>query len=65
MIFYQDLPKFPWEEASITTVYIQNRITHSILDNMTLEEAFTRKKPCVHHLCIFGCPAYIHVPKHK
>lgn len=47
------------------TVYIQNTSPHRILENMTPEEAFTRKKTCVDHLCIFGYPAYIHVPKDK
>ena len=32
---------------------------------MTLEEAFTRKKPSLDHLRIFGCPFYIYIPKHK
>ena len=50
MIFDQDLPKFLCGEAAMTTVYIQNRSPHRILDNMTPEEAFTGKKPCVDHL---------------
>ena len=32
---------------------------------MTLEEAFTRVKPEMGHLRIFGCPVYIHVPEEK
>jgi hypothetical protein len=32
---------------------------------MTLEEAFSRKKPSVEYLRIFGYPVYIHVPKDK
>jgi hypothetical protein len=32
---------------------------------MTLEEAFSGKKPNVEHLRIFGCPVYIHIPKDK
>ena len=32
---------------------------------MTPKEAFTRIKPEVGHLWIFGCPVYIHVPKEK
>jgi hypothetical protein len=32
---------------------------------MTLEEAFSRKKPNVENLRIFGCPFYIHIPKNK
>jgi hypothetical protein len=32
---------------------------------MILEEAFTKVKPEVGHLRIFGCSVYIHVPKEK
>ena len=32
---------------------------------MTPEEAFTGHKPCVSHLRVFGCRAYVHIPKHK
>jgi hypothetical protein len=51
--------------SSYDNVYIQNRSPHRILKNMTPEEAFSRKKPSVEHLRIFGCPVYIHVPKDK
>jgi hypothetical protein len=46
-------------------VYVQNRIFHRILKNMTPEEPFFGKKPSVEHLRIFGCPVHIHVPKDK
>jgi hypothetical protein len=49
----------------MTVVYVKNRSPHHILKNMTLEKAFSRKKPSVEHLRIFGCPIYIHVPKDK
>jgi hypothetical protein len=65
MIHDQNLPMILWEEASMTTVYVQNRSPHQILKNMTLEEAFTRVKPEVGHFRIFGCPVYFHVPKEK
>jgi hypothetical protein len=45
--------------------YVQNRSPHRILKNLTPEEAFSRKKPSIEHLRIFGCPIYIHVPKDK
>jgi hypothetical protein len=31
----------------------------------TPEEMFSRKKPEVSHLKIFGCPVFIHIPKEK
>lgn len=54
-----------WEKASNTTVYDQNRSSHRILGDKTLEEAFTDAKPKVSNLRIFGYPVYIHVPKEK
>jgi hypothetical protein len=32
---------------------------------MTPEEAFSKKKPNVEHLRIFGCHVYIHIPTDK
>jgi transposase InsO family protein len=65
MIHDQGLPMHLWEEASSTTVYVQNRSPHKILGNKTPEEVFTGKKPEISHLRIFGCPVFIHVPKEK
>ena len=60
-----NLPPSLWVEASSTAIYIQNRSPHVILENKTVEEAFTSQKPEEGHLRIFGCPEYIHVPKEK
>jgi hypothetical protein len=65
MIHDQDLPTCLWAEATMTTVYVQNRLSHSALGFKTLEEMFTGKKPKVSHLKIFGCPVFIHIPKEK
>jgi hypothetical protein len=61
----QNLSMFLWGEAAMTTVYVHNRSPCRILKNMTPEEAFSRKKPSVEQLRIFGCPVCIHVPKDK
>jgi hypothetical protein len=61
----QNLSIFMWEEAAMTVFYVQNRIPHRILKNMTPKKAFSGKKPSVEHLGIFGCHVYIHVPKDK
>jgi hypothetical protein len=63
MIHDQDLPMHLWVEATRTTVYVQNRLSHSALGFKTLEEMFTRKKLEVSHLKIFGCPVFVHIPK--
>ena len=61
----QVLSMYLWGEAAMTTIYGQNKSPHRILKDMTLEEAFSRKKPNVEHLRIFGCPVYFHIPKDK
>jgi hypothetical protein len=61
----QGLSMFLWGEATMTTIYVHNRIPHRILKDMTPEEAFSRKKPNVENLRIFGCPIYSHIPKDK
>lgn len=65
MIHDQDFQIFLWAEASRTTMYVQNRFPHRILQNMTPEKAFSGIKPDVSHSRIFGCPVYVHMPKDK
>jgi hypothetical protein len=65
MIHDQDLPMHLWDEAARTTIYVQNRLSHSALGFKTPEEMFTGKKPEVSHLKIFGCPVFVHIPKEK
>jgi hypothetical protein len=65
MIHDQDLPMHLWAETTITTMYVHNRFSHSALGFKTLEAMFSRKKPEVSHLKIFGCPVFVHVPKEK
>ena len=54
-----------WAEASKTVVYVQNHTPHRVLENKTLEEVFSDKKPEVIHLKIFSCRVYIHIIKEK
>ena len=65
MIHDQDLPMHLWDEATRTTAYVQNRLSHSALGFKTPEEMYTRKKPEVRHLKIFGCLVYVHITKEK
>jgi hypothetical protein len=65
MIHDQDLPMCLWAEATKTSVYVQNRLSHSALGFKTREEMFSGKKPEVSHLKIFGCPVFVHIPKEK
>jgi hypothetical protein len=63
MIHDQDLPMHLWEEATRTTVYVRNRLSHSALGFKTPEEMFSGKKSEVSHLKIFGCSLFVHIPK--
>ena len=65
MIHDQDLPMYLWAEATRTTVYVHNRISHSVFGNKTPEEMFFGERPEVSHLKIFGFLVYIHIPKEK
>ena len=63
MIHNQYLPMHLWDEAVRTTIYVQNRLSHSALGFKTAKEMFSRKKPEVSHLKIFGCPVFVHIQK--
>eukprot|EP00253_Pinus_taeda_P003678 PITA_03678 len=52
-------------EAVDTTCYLVNRSPSSTLDDKTPQEVWTGKKPSLSHLRVFGCDAYVHVPKEK
>jgi hypothetical protein len=39
------------------------KILKSALDDKTPHEVWTEKKPALQHLRVFGCDAYVHVPK--
>jgi len=65
MLHDQYIPQFLWGDACVIVVYLQNRSSHKILNNMTVEKAFTRKKSSVDHLQIFGCLVYMHIPQRK
>jgi hypothetical protein len=65
MIHGQDIPMCLWEEATKTTIYVQNILSHSALGFNTLEEMFFGKKPEASHLKIFGCLVFVHILKEK
>ncbi|TFY53550.1 hypothetical protein EVJ58_g9393 [Rhodofomes roseus] len=60
------LPPSYWGDAVQHAVYIINRTpTRALPDNITPYEAWTGNKPSLAHLRIFGCKAYVHIPKEK
>lgn len=65
MVHDFDFLLFLRREASPKTMYIQNRSPRIVLEDMTPKEAFSKRKPEVGQLKIFGCLVYILVPKDK
>ena len=45
--------------------YLFNRSPSLALEDKTPQEICTGKKPSLSHLGVFGCDAYVHVPKEK
>ena len=54
-----------WAEAVETACYLVNRSPTSALIDKTPQEVWNGKKPSIKHLKVFGCDAYVHVPKEK
>eukprot|EP00253_Pinus_taeda_P026886 PITA_26886 len=52
-----------WAETVDTTCYLVNGSPSSALEDKTPQEVWTGKKPSLSHLRVFGCDAYVHVPK--
>ena len=52
-------------KAVETTCYLVNISPSSALEDKTPHEIWTGKKPSLSHLRVFGCDAYVHVPKEK
>jgi len=63
MLSDAELPKTFWAEALSTAVYVRNRVLNSFLVDKTPYEALNGSKPSIKHLRVFGCSAYVHVPK--
>jgi hypothetical protein len=56
------LPTYLWAEAAQFTVYTLNRVLCKAT-SVTPFEAWSNNKPDVSHLRVFGCVAYVHIPK--
>ena len=59
------IPKSFWPEAVNWSIHILNRNPTFAVQNLTLEEAWSGRKPAVDHFKIFGCIAYAHIPDEK
>ncbi|GAA0187368.1 hypothetical protein LIER_34656 [Lithospermum erythrorhizon] len=57
------MPKEFWSEAVVWTCHILNRCLTLAVKNMTPQEAWSKVKPSVEHLRVWGCIAHTDVPK--
>jgi hypothetical protein len=53
------------ENLAITARYLVNMYPSSTLVDMNPNEVWYGKKPSVAHLKVFGCDAFVHVPKER
>jgi hypothetical protein len=54
-----------WVETVDTTRYLVNMSPSSKLVDMNPHDIWSGKKTSVSHLKVFGCDAFVHVPKEK
>lgn len=58
MLEGKNMPKKLWAEAVRTSVYRLNRSPTKAVQNKTLYEAWTNRKPRVDYFKVFGCISY-------
>ena len=58
MMIYLELPLFHWSYALETTMYILNLVPNKSIPK-TPQEMWTRRKPSLQHLRIWGCLAHV------
>ena len=63
MLVDSHLPHSFWAEAISTAAYLCNRSPTRAVAGMTPYEAWTGQKPQVDGLRVFGCQAFVHIPK--
>ncbi len=63
MLSHAKLPKTFWGEALMTAVDILNLTPSVPLDGDIPEEVWSGKKASYNHLKVFGCRAFVHIPK--
>ena len=64
LLFEAKLPKSFWAEAVATAAYLVNRSPTKGHD-LTPEEAWTKRKPNLSHVRVFGAKVMAHVPKQQ
>lgn len=59
------MPSCMWGEAARHAIYILNRLPTRALNGKTPYEAWSGKKPDLGHMKVFGCVAYMKIPRVK
>jgi transposase InsO family protein len=62
MLLDANLPESYWWEALQYTALLHNVSPTRSLNNSTPKEAWSRNKPDMSHLHIFGCRVFVHIP---
>jgi len=65
MLHAQSLKKSFWAKAVVNVAYTRNPCPSKPLPSITPEEAWSGRKPCISHMCVFRCIAYAMVPDKK
>ena len=65
MLSHAKLPRPYWAEAVRTAAYLKNLSPSRVIDNGIPEEKFDGEASMYGHLNVFGCLAYVHIPKEK
>ncbi|ODM88300.1 Retrovirus-related Pol polyprotein from transposon TNT 1-94 [Orchesella cincta] len=65
MMIGAKVPEYLWAEAVATSVYIHNRLINKQTPDITAYEWVFGKKPTLHHIRLFGCTAYSHIPEQQ
>lgn len=65
MLLDAKLHKQFWAEAAVTAAYLCNRTPCRDMKDTTPEEIWSKQKPNLSSLRVFGCKAMVHIPKEK
>ncbi|KAK8931081.1 hypothetical protein KSP39_PZI016518 [Platanthera zijinensis] len=63
MLSESKLPEIFWSEALLTTTHVINLSPSYPLDEDVLDRVWYGKDPSYSHLRVFGCRAFVHIPK--
>lgn len=63
MLSHAKLSKIFWGEALIIAIKIINLSPSVPLDGAILDEIWSKRKISYRHLEVYGCRAFVHIPK--